>query len=251
MFKLKTIAAACGIALTASAMPAMAQDAEPAAEAEEVHSVSANLGLVSDYRFRGISQTDRDPAIQGGFDYTYNPASIYVGTWLSNIDKDGFVYIVDRKKELIVTAGGKNIAPQPLENDLRLDKYISQAIVFGDRKPYLVALVTPDIERLLDFTKEEKIEYLDIDELVKNEKVKALFEARIATINKQLPPYKTIKHFALVARDFSIEGGELTPTLKLKRKEIYKKYADIVEELYTKNESVLVFHPKSTHGEEK
>jgi uncharacterized protein (TIGR02001 family) len=91
MFKLKTIAAACGIALTASALPVMAQDAEPAAEPEEVPSVSANLGLVSDYRFRGISQTDRDPAIQGGFDYTYNPASIYVGTWLSNIDKDGFV----------------------------------------------------------------------------------------------------------------------------------------------------------------
>jgi uncharacterized protein (TIGR02001 family) len=90
MFKLKTIAAACGVALTASALPVMAQDAEPAAEPEEVHSVSANLGLVSDYRFRGISQTDRDPAIQGGFDYTYNPASIYVGTWLSNVDKAGF-----------------------------------------------------------------------------------------------------------------------------------------------------------------
>ena len=90
MFKLKTIAAACGIALTASAMPAMAQDAEPAAEAEEVHSVSANLGLVSDYRFRGISQTDRKPALQGGFDYTYNPASVYVGTWASNVADDGF-----------------------------------------------------------------------------------------------------------------------------------------------------------------
>ena len=168
---------------------------------------------------------------------------------IATIDKDGFVYIVDRKKELIVTAGGKNIAPQPIENDLRLDKYISQAIVFGDRKPYLVALVTPDIERLLDFTKEEKIEYLDIDELVKNDKVKALFDARIATINKQLPPYKTIKHFALIATDFSIEGGELTPTLKLKRKEIYKKYGGIVEELYVQNGSSLVFQSKPTHGE--
>jgi long-chain acyl-CoA synthetase len=168
---------------------------------------------------------------------------------IATIDKDGFVYIIDRKKELIVTAGGKNIAPQPLENDLRLDKYISQAIVFGDRKPYLVALVTPDIERLLDFTKEEKIEYLDIDELVKSDKIKALFEARIAAINKQLPPYKTIKHFALIATDFSIEGGELTPTLKLKRKEIHKKYREIVEELYVQNGSSLVFQPKPIHGE--
>lgn len=84
MFRLKTIAAACGIALTASAIPVMAE------EAEEVHSLSANLGLVSDYRFRGQSQTDRNPALQGGFDYTYNPASLYVGTWASNVDKDGF-----------------------------------------------------------------------------------------------------------------------------------------------------------------
>ena len=170
---------------------------------------------------------------------------------IATIDADGFVYIIDRKKELIVTAGGKNIAPQPIENDLRLDKYISQAIVFGDRRPYLVAILTPDIERLLDFAKEKKIQYLDFDELVNNDKVKQLFSARVEAINKQYPPYKTIKHFALVARDFSIEGGELTPTLKLKRKEILKKYADIVEELYTKNESVLVFHPKSTHGEEQ
>jgi long-chain acyl-CoA synthetase len=170
---------------------------------------------------------------------------------IATIDADGFVYIVDRKKELIVTAGGKNIAPQPIENDLRLDKYISQAIVFGDRRPYVVAVLTPDIERLLDFAKEKKIQYLDIDELVNNDKVKQLFSARVEAINKQYPPYKTIKHFALVARDFSIEGGELTPTLKLKRKEILKKYADIVEELYAKNENVLVFHPKSTHGEEQ
>jgi uncharacterized protein (TIGR02001 family) len=84
MLKLKTLAAACGIALTASALPAIAEEAEP------VHSLTGNLGLVSDYRFRGISQTDREPAVQGGADYTYNPASIYVGTWLSNVDRSGF-----------------------------------------------------------------------------------------------------------------------------------------------------------------
>lgn len=199
----------------------------------------------------------KGPMIMQGY-YKNDEATkeTFVDGWLktgdiATIDKDGFVYIIDRKKELIVTAGGKNIAPQPLENDLRLDKYISQAIVFGDRRPYLVALLTPDIERLLDFTKEEKIEYLDIDELVKNDKVKKLFNSRVEALNKQLPPYKTIKHFALLARDFSIEGGELTPTLKLKRKEIYKKYGEIVEDLYMKNGSSLVFQSKSTHGEEK
>ncbi len=170
---------------------------------------------------------------------------------IATIDKDGFVYIVDRKKEIIVTAGGKNIAPQPIENDLRLDKYISQAIVFGDRKPYLVALLTPNIERLIDFTREEKINYLDIDELVKHDKIKALYRARIDALNKNYPPYKTIKHFALIAREFSVEGGEVTPTLKLKRKEIYKKYGEIVEELYMTNGSGLVFQSKPTHGEKK
>ncbi len=170
---------------------------------------------------------------------------------IATIDKDGFVYIVDRKKEIIVTAGGKNIAPQPIENDLRLDKYISQAIVFGDRKPYLVALLTPNIERLLDFTNEEEISYLDIDELVKHDKVRELYRTRIETLNKNYPPYKTIKHFALIPREFSVEGGEVTPTLKLKRKEIYKKYGEIVEELYMTNGSGLVFQSKPTHGEKK
>lgn len=148
------------------------------------------------------------------------------------IDKEGFVYIIDRKKELIVTAGGKNIAPQPIENELKLDKYISSAIVFGDRKPYLVAVITPNVETLVDYAKEEKISYTDIEELVQNPKIKELYASRIKELNKNYPPYKTIKYFAVAANDFSIEGGELTPTLKLKRKVILEKYKDIIEDLY-------------------
>lgn len=148
------------------------------------------------------------------------------------IDEEGFVYIVDRKKELIVTAGGKNIAPQPIENELKLDKYISQAIVFGDCKPYLVAIITPNVESLFDFAQEEKISYIDINELVLNARVKELYANRIKELNKNYPPYKTIKYFAVVPSDFSIEGGELTPTLKLKRKFILEKYQDVIEDLY-------------------
>jgi long-chain acyl-CoA synthetase len=151
---------------------------------------------------------------------------------IARIDSEGFVYIVDRKKEIIVTAGGKNIAPQPLENELKLDKYISQAFVFGDRKPYLTALVTPNPERLVEFAHQEKIEYIDMDDLVAGEKVRRLFEERIAEINKKLPPYETIKKFVILPRDFSIEGGELTPTLKLRRKVIHQKYNDKIEGLY-------------------
>ncbi len=153
---------------------------------------------------------------------------------IARIDEEGFVYIVDRKKELIVTAGGKNIAPQPIENELKLDKYISSAIVFGDRKPYLVAIITPDAETLADYARQEKITFSNFEELVHNPRIKDLYATRIKELNKSYPPYKTIKYFAVVANDFSIEGGELTPTLKLKRKIILEKYQDLIEDLYAK-----------------
>ncbi|MGB3209330.1 MAG: long-chain fatty acid--CoA ligase [Desulforhopalus sp.] len=165
---------------------------------------------------------------------------------IARIDEEGFVYIVDRKKELIVTAGGKNIAPQPIENELKLDKYISQAIVFGDRRPYLVAIVTPNLERLIDYAREENISYIDIDELVYNARIKELYANRIKELNKNYPPYKTIKYFAVVPRDFSIEGGELTPTLKLKRKFVLEKYQDVIEDLYaSKGNGVIAQQTKN------
>jgi len=165
---------------------------------------------------------------------------------IARIDEEGFVYIIDRKKELIVTAGGKNIAPQPIENELKLDKYISQAIVFGDRKPYLVAVITPNIERLIDFARDENISYIDINELVYNARVKELYANRIKELNKNYPPYKTIKYFAVVPTDFTIEGGELTPTLKLKRKFILEKYQSIIEDLYvTKGNGIIAQQEKN------
>lgn len=151
---------------------------------------------------------------------------------VAKIDEEGFVFIVDRKKELIITAGGKNIAPQPIENTIKLDKYISQAFVYGDRKPYLVALITPNIERLIEFAKNENIQYLDLEQLVLNKKVIDLYKERINEINSKLAKYETIKKFVVLPRDFSIETGELTPTLKLKRKVIYEKYKDKIEKLY-------------------
>jgi len=148
------------------------------------------------------------------------------------IDENGFIYITDRKKELIITAGGKNIAPQPLENELKMDKYIGQAFVYGDRKPFLTALIVPNFERLIEYAKENHIKYIGMDDLVKNEKVIKLYEKRIADINSKLAKYETIKKFTLIPIDFSIDGGELTPTLKLRRKVIYEKYKDKIEQMY-------------------
>ncbi len=154
---------------------------------------------------------------------------------IARIDDDGYVFIVDRKKEIIITSGGKNIAPQPLENELRMDKYISQAFVYGDRKPYLVALLTPNLERLIKMAQKAGLEYLDLEDLVANRKVHRLYEERIEALNAKLPSYQTIKKFLLLPRDFSVDGGELTPTLKLKRKVIYAKYQDRIERLYLNN----------------
>ncbi|MBW4054038.1 MAG: long-chain fatty acid--CoA ligase [Proteobacteria bacterium] len=146
--------------------------------------------------------------------------------------EDDFIFITDRKKELIITAGGKNIAPQPVENELKMDKYVNSAFVYGDRKPYLTALIVPNLERLLEFAKEKHINYYDLDDLVMHEPVQRLFEQRLVEINSNLAPYETIKKFVLLAHDFSIEGGELTPTLKLRRKIIYEKYKHKIEDLY-------------------
>jgi long-chain acyl-CoA synthetase len=144
-----------------------------------------------------------------------------------------FLYITDRKKELIITSGGKNIPPQPIENLLKRDKYISQAFIYGDRRPYLVALLVPTIERLLEFAREQEINYHDLNDLVVHEPVVSLYAQRVAQINAGLAPYETIKKFVLLPRDFSIEAGELTPTLKFKRKAIAENFKEVIERMYT------------------
>jgi long-chain acyl-CoA synthetase len=144
----------------------------------------------------------------------------------------GFLYITDRKKELIITAGGKNVAPQPIENLLKRDKYISQAMVYGDRKPYLTALLVPTVERLLEFARDEGIDYHDVEELVVHEPVVRLYEQRVAEANSQLASYETIKKFVLLPRDFSLQAGELTPTLKLRRKHIAEQHREKIERMY-------------------
>jgi long-chain acyl-CoA synthetase len=183
----------------------------------------------------------RGPQVMQG--YYKNPEETektMAGGWLltgdiAKIDEDGFVYIVDRKKEIIVTSGGKNIAPQPIENELKLDKYISQAFVYGDSRPYLVAILTANLERLLELAHQQNLSYFDMEDLVSHSRVKELFAERIALVNGKLPSYETIKKFVLIARDFSVEGGELTPTMKLKRKVIYETYRDKIEKLYLEN----------------
>jgi long-chain acyl-CoA synthetase len=168
-------------------------------------------------------------------------ASELVDGWFRTGDvgkiEDGYLFITDRKKELIITAGGKNIAPQPIENELKLDKYITQSCVYGDRKPYLTALIVPNFERLKEYAEENHITYYSTEDLVMNDAIEKLLKERLAEINARLPQWETIKKFILLPRDFSIDDGELTPTLKLRRKQIYDKFHDKIEWLYESHEN--------------
>ena len=135
---------------------------------------------------------------------------------IGEIDPDGFVTITDRKKDIIVTAGGKNVAPQNIENLLKASRYVSQALVVGDRRPYVTALIT-----------------LDEAEVAKaNGDVQALVEQAVEDVNRELSRYEQIKRFGIVSREFSSEQGEVTPTLKLKRRVIEERFADEIERLY-------------------
>jgi len=150
---------------------------------------------------------------------------------IAEIDEDGFVKITDRKKDIIVTAGGKNVAPQNLENDLKTSKYISQALVVGDRRPYIAALVTLDPDEVPKWAREHGIDGGPAD-LAANDQVRKLIQGVVDEVNAARSRYEQIKRFAIVPRDFTMETGELTPTLKLKRRVVQQRFAAELEELY-------------------
>jgi len=148
------------------------------------------------------------------------------------IDQEGFLRITDRKKDLIVTAGGKNIAPQNLENLLKTDPYISQAMVYGDRRSYLTAVLTLDLDETRRYAHTRGIPGDTSQELAAQPQIHQLLEARVAHLNQQLASYETIKKFLIAPTDFTPESGELTPTLKVKRKVVTEKYQEQLERLY-------------------
>lgn len=149
------------------------------------------------------------------------------------IDAEGFLRITDRKKDLIVTAGGKNIAPQNIENLLKTDPYISQAMVYGDRRPYLTAVLTLDMEETTRYAQEQGLSDVTATALAGHPQIRELLEKRLTHLNQRLAPYETIKKFIIAATDFTPESGELTPTLKVKRKVVVQKYHQELEQLYT------------------
>jgi len=151
---------------------------------------------------------------------------------IGEIDPEGFLRITDRKKDLLVTAGGKNIAPQNLENFLKADPYISQAMVYGDRRPYLTALLTLDLDETCRYARAHGIAADTAPALAAHPQIHQLIAARVAQINQQLAAYETIKKFIIAPTDFTPESGELTPTLKVKRKVVTQMYQEQLDRLY-------------------
>jgi len=151
---------------------------------------------------------------------------------LGRLDEDGFLYITGRKKDIIITAGGKNITPANLENGLKQNRWISQAVVIGDRRPYLIALITLDPEEAPALAEELGLEDSSLPALAEDEKVRAEVQKAIDEVNSHVGPVEQIKRFTILDHDLSQETGELTPTLKVKRNVVHEKFADVVDRVY-------------------
>jgi len=156
---------------------------------------------------------------------------LYTGD-TGRIDEDGFLTITGRKKDIIITAGGKNIAPAKVENAIRSDRFITEVMVYGDERKYLVALIVPNFELLRKYAVYKELDYASLDNLLKTPKVIDFFQRRINRCQKRLASFEQIKYFKLLDRDFTQEAGELTPTLKVKRNIVSRAYSNLIEDMY-------------------
>jgi long-chain acyl-CoA synthetase len=152
---------------------------------------------------------------------------------IGEVDNRGFLKITDRKKDLIVTAGGKNVAPQKIEKLLLENPLITQAIVLGDKRKYLSVLVALDPKISRSLAEQKGIPFTNVSELFANEKFQYVVHQALQGVNKNLASYESIKRFRILPRELSVEAGELTPSLKIKRKFCSQKYSDLVEQMYS------------------
>jgi long-chain acyl-CoA synthetase len=151
---------------------------------------------------------------------------------IGHFDSEGFLFITDRKKDLIKTSGGKYVAPQMIEGLICQSEFVEQAVIVGDKRKYVSALIVPDFERLRGWSKEQGISSTDKQELIADRRVVDLIKADVNRLTRDLGDYEKVKKIGLLAEEFSIDGGELTPTLKVKRRVVESKYGSLIESLY-------------------
>ncbi|MBI3099816.1 MAG: long-chain fatty acid--CoA ligase [Planctomycetes bacterium] len=151
---------------------------------------------------------------------------------IGHLDPDGFLVITDRKKDLLKTSGGKYVAPQPIENRLKADPLVNMAVVIGNRRKFVSVLIVPAFDRLEAEAKAKGWTFADHPALCAHPEVQKLYESRVAKANEGLASFESVKRCALIPAEFTIEGGELTPTLKVKRRVVEEKYAKEIDRLY-------------------
>ena len=162
------------------------------------------------------------------------------------IDDDGYLHtgvvgkflggklkITDRIKHMIVNAGGKNIYPGPIEDLFKTSKWIDQLVVVGERQPYMAALIVPDYEVLEAYAKEEGIEYGSIEDLIKKDEIQKIYNKEMRSHSKDLASHEKLRDFRIVPNEFTVESGELTPTLKIKRRIVEDKYGHLIDDIFS------------------
>jgi len=158
---------------------------------------------------------------------------------IGELDADGFLVITDRKKDLIVTAGGKNVAPQPIEGLVKHSKYVANAVMLGDQRKFCILLVVPQFEQLERWANFKKIVYADLQGLIRQPLAQAKMEKEVFRHLEGLAPYERPKKILLLEHDFTIESGDLTPTLKVRRRVVEKRYQRAIDALYAENGGVV------------
>jgi long-chain acyl-CoA synthetase len=161
-----------------------------------------------------------------------NDGWFYTGD-IGEFDEDNYLKITDRKKSLLVTSGGKNVAPAPLEISLTSSKFIEQSLVVGDKRNFVSALLVPSFEALEEWADAEKIEYKDREELLNNQKIRSLYDGIVEDLMENFSQYERVKKYVLLPKEWTIESGETTPKMSVKRKVVEKNYAEIIESIYS------------------
>jgi long-chain acyl-CoA synthetase len=151
---------------------------------------------------------------------------------IGELDEDQFLKITDRKKSIMVTSGGKNVAPAPLENALVISPYIEQVMIIGDKRNFISALLVPNSEKLEAFAAQQGIPTADREALFAHPDVQAVFEEEVEKAMEPFARYERVRKFTLLPREFTIEEGELTPSLKVKRKEVFDHFGAEIEAIY-------------------
>jgi long-chain acyl-CoA synthetase len=181
----------------------------------------------------------RGPSVFSGYwckpDQTaeaFDPEGFFRTGDIGYLDKDGFLFITDRKKELLKTSGGKMVAPQPIENKLKTNLLVAQAALVGDRHKFISALLSPNFPALEEWARHHGIEAKDRAELVADSRIVALYAEIVREVNGSLANFESLKRFRVVADEWTQESGELTPSMKLKRRVITSRYAALIDALY-------------------